>query len=87
MNIQFFPTSWNINNNEYINIQIILCDNFIDQKSHIQVFNQNNKEIFFSNIVVSGQVTLELISYINITIIGTSHICLFNTNIPIFIDI
>ena len=67
-----FTTPGNINNNEYINIQIILCNNFGDQKSHIQVFNQNNEEIFFSDIVVSRQVTLELLTYTNITIVATS---------------
>lgn len=67
-----FTTPGNINNNKYINIQIILCNALAEQKSHIQIFNQDNIEIFFSDIIVSRQVTLELLSYTNITIVATS---------------
>ncbi len=66
-----FTTPGNLNNNNYLNLQIILCEPFGDQKSHISILNENNIEIFFSDIIVSRQVSLDLYSK-NITIMATS---------------
>ena len=66
-----FTTPGNLNNNNYLNLQIILCDHFGEQKSHISLLNENNVEIFFSDIIVSRQLSLDIYST-NITIMATS---------------
>ena len=67
-----FTTPGNIEGKKYFNFQIILCKPFGDQKSHISIFNENNAEIFFSDIIVSRQASLDLHIYPNITIMATS---------------
>lgn len=65
-------TPGNTQKNKYFNFQIILCEPFGDQKSHISIFNENSVEIFFSDLIVSRQATIELRLYTNITIYATS---------------
>ena len=67
-----FTTPGNINKNKYLNIQIILCQNFGEQKSHMQIFNQDNEEIFFTDIITGRQLSLDIPSVKNITIVATS---------------
>ena len=67
-----FTTPGNINENKYLNIQIILCQNFGEQKSHMQLFNQDNEEIFFTDIITGRQPSLDISSEKNITIVATS---------------
>ena len=66
-----FTTPGNLNNNNHLNLQIILCEHFGEQKSHISLLNENNVEIFFSDIIVSRQLSLDIYST-NITIMATS---------------
>ena len=66
-----FTTPGNINNNNYLNLQIILCEHYGDQKSHISLLDENNVEIFFTDIIVSRQLSLDIYST-NITIMATS---------------
>ena len=66
-----FTTPGNLNNNNHLNLQIVLCEHFGEQKSHISLLNENNVEIFFSDIIVSRQLSLDIYST-NITIMATS---------------
>lgn len=67
-----FTTPGNIENKKYLNLQIILCEPFGEQKSHISILDENNQEIFFSDIIVSRQTDLDLYPYQNITFMTTS---------------
>lgn len=67
-----FNTNGNPDKKKYLNLQIILCDPSIDQKSHISIFNENNDEIFFTDIIVSRQVNIDIDDINNITMMATS---------------
>ena len=67
-----FTTPGNPDRKKYFNFQVILCNHYGDQKSQISIFNENNVEIFFNDIIESFQDSIELRSYANITIMATS---------------
>ena len=67
-----FTTPGNPDRKKYFNFQVILCNHYGDQKSQISIFNENNVEIFFNDIIESFQDSIELRSYTNITIMATS---------------
>ena len=71
-NYHIYTTAGNLKKNKYLNIQIILCEDFGIQKSHFAIFNENNEEIFFSDIVTSRQALIDVSNAQNITIMATS---------------
>ena len=71
-NYHIYTTPGNLKKNKYLNIQIILCEDFGKQKSHFEIFNENNEEIFFSDVLTSRQAFIDVSNAQNITIMATS---------------
>ena len=67
-----FTTPGNPERKKYLNLQIILCQPFGDQKSHISILNDNNVEIFFTDVITSRQTNVDILYSNNITIMTTS---------------
>ena len=67
-----FTTPGNPERKKYLNLQIILCQPFGDQKSHISILNDNNVEIFFTDVIASRQTNVDILYSNNITIMTTS---------------
>jgi hypothetical protein len=67
-----FTTPGNPERKKYLNLQIILCQPFGDQKSHISILNENYVEIFFSDVITSRQTNIDILYSNNITIMTTS---------------
>ena len=67
-----FTTPGNPERKKYLNLQIILCQPFGDQKSHISILNDNNVEIFFTDVITSRQTNIDILNSNNITIMTTS---------------
>ena len=67
-----FTTPGNPGKKKYLNLQIVLCDSSIEQKSHISILDENNVEIFFTDVIGGRQVNIDIGSRINITMLATS---------------
>lgn len=67
-----FTTPGNPEKKKYLNLQIILCQPFGDQKSHISILNENNVELFFTDVITSRQTNIDILYSNNITIMTTS---------------
>ena len=67
-----FTTPGNPQKYQYLNFQIILCEPFGSQKSHISLLNENNVEVFFTDVITSRQTCIDIYYSENITIMTTS---------------
>ena len=67
-----FTTPGNPEKKKYLNLQIILCQPFGDQKSHISILNEDLVELFFTDVITSHQTNIDLLYSQNITIMTTS---------------
>lgn len=67
-----FTTPGNPQRYQYLFLQIILCEPFGDQKSHISLLNENNVEIFFTDVITSRQTSIDILFSENITFMTTS---------------
>lgn len=67
-----FTTPGNPDKKKYLNLQIILCHPFGDQKSHISILNENYVEVFFTDVITSRQTNVDILYSNNITIMTTS---------------
>ena len=67
-----FTTPGNPEKKKYLNLQIILCQPFGDQKSHISILNEDYVELFFTDVITSRQTNIDILYSQNITIMTTS---------------
>lgn len=65
-----FTASENTENKKFMNIQIILCNN--ESKSHFSLIDENNYDIYETDIIGSKQQYINLLNSKNITIMATS---------------
>ena len=67
-----FTTPGNPEKKKYLNLQIILCQPFGAQKSHISLLNENYSEIYYTDVITSRQTNIDILYSNNITIMTTS---------------